>query len=55
MKTIIITGASGDIGAAIAKALDRPDQRLILICNTNKQQLESLSTTLNNEHHIFQR
>lgn len=54
MKTIIITGASGDIGAAIAKTIDAPEHRLILIYNTNKQGVDSLSNGLHCEHHIYQ-
>lgn len=54
MKTIIITGASGDIGAEIAKTLDSNENRLILIYNTNKKGVDILSQTLNNECHIYQ-
>ena len=47
MKTIIITGASGGIGSTIAKALDDKENRLILIYNTNKENVESLKNSLN--------
>ena len=42
MKTIIITGASGGIGSAISKKLDKTTNNLILIYNKNKPNVTQL-------------
>lgn len=41
-KTAIITGASGDIGSAIAERLAKDDYRLVLIGNQSKQRLDEV-------------
>lgn len=41
MKTILITGASGGIGFAIAKKFAKNNNNLILVCNKNKKTIES--------------
>ncbi len=47
MKNIILTGASGGIGNAIAKTLDDKENNLILVYNKNKQAVEDLVKTIN--------
>lgn len=42
MKTIIITGASGGIGNAIANQLDDINNNLILICNNNNVKVDNI-------------
>ena len=42
MKTIIITGASGGIGADIAKTLDKEGNKLILLYNKNFDKIKEL-------------
>ena len=42
MKTIIITGASGGIGSAIAKAFSKQNNNLILFYNQNKPKFDNL-------------
>ncbi|MBE5740965.1 MAG: SDR family oxidoreductase [Clostridiales bacterium] len=42
MKTILITGASGDIGLSIAKSLDQENNNLILIYNHHHEPIVSL-------------
>lgn len=53
MKNIIIAGASGGIGGAIAKKLDKASNRLILLGNKNKKELESLQKRIKCETHLF--
>ena len=48
MKTILITGASGDIGAEIARAFAKKENNLILVYNNNKQSIELLKKELCN-------
>lgn len=42
MKNILITGASGDIGSAIARQLANENNRLILVYNHSKKEIDSL-------------
>ena len=42
MKNILITGASGDIGSAIARQLTNENNRLILVYNHSKKEIDSL-------------
>ena len=46
MKTILITGASGDIGAEIARTFAKKENNLILVYNSNKQSIETLEQEL---------
>ena len=46
MKTIIITGASGGIGAEIARTLDKEDNILILLYNKNFDKINKLQSEL---------
>ncbi|MBQ2770577.1 MAG: 3-oxoacyl-ACP reductase FabG [Clostridia bacterium] len=46
MKTILITGASGAIGGAIAKAFQKDDCRLILLANRNPGALAEVADEL---------
>ncbi len=48
MKTVLITGASGGIGAAIAKELDKAGYAVALTYNKNKESAEKLCTRLSN-------
>lgn len=48
MKTVLITGASGGIGAAIAKEMDRAGYAVALTYNKNKEKAEELCAQLNN-------
>lgn len=48
MKTVLITGASGGIGAAIAKELDKAGYAIALTYNNNKEKAENLCAQLNN-------
>ena len=50
MKTILITGASGDIGAAIASIFDKKNNNLILIYNKNKENIKKIQATLKNSN-----
>ena len=54
MKTIIITGASGGIGSAIAHALDNPYHKLILMYNKNWEKAVNLKNSLKCESKIIQ-
>lgn len=53
MKTIIIAGASGEIGSEIAKKLDRASNRLILIGFKNDTALNDLQKKIKCESYIF--
>ena len=46
MKNIIITGASGGIGKEIVKTLAKKNTRLILLYNSNSNEVESLKNNL---------
>lgn len=46
MKVYIITGASGDIGGAIARVLAREGHQLMLCGNKNQDSLENLAASL---------
>lgn len=48
MKTVLITGASGSIGAAIATQLSQAGYAVALTYNKNKENAEKLCTRLNN-------
>ncbi len=48
-KTIVLTGASGGIGQAMAQALAKQGARLILV-GRNSTKLENLSQSLDGEH-----
>ena len=45
-KSVLITGASGGIGAAIAKTLAQEGYHLSLTCEKNKDMLTDLATEL---------
>jgi 3-oxoacyl-[acyl-carrier protein] reductase len=45
-KKIVITGASSDIGSAIAQRIVSPDDHVILQCNKNKSACEKLANGL---------
>lgn len=47
MKTILITGASGDIGSSIASMFNKKQNNLLLIYNKNKENAEKIKSTLN--------
>jgi len=46
MKTFLITGASGGIGSEIARTLAKENNKLILVYNTNKNEIENLKKEL---------
>ena len=48
MKTVLITGASGGIGAAIAKEMDKAGYAVALTYNKNKESAEKLCGELQN-------
>lgn len=48
MKTVLITGASGGIGRAAARAFHREGYRVILHCNKNLEETQNLSNELPN-------
>lgn len=50
-KTVVLTGASGGIGQAIAKRIDQQDGILFLV-GRDKEKLESFNSTLTNKHII---
>ncbi len=54
MKNCIITGASGDIGTAIARAMHREGYSLILLYNKNEESIKALATELKDRVHIYQ-
>ena len=54
MKTIIITGASGGIGAEIAKKLDKPENRLVLVYNKGLTEIDKLTANIRTEHSVYQ-
>ncbi len=49
MKTVLISGASGDIGSEIARAFGKKKYRVLLIYNTNVEQANSLKRELSNK------
>lgn len=52
MKTVLITGASGDIGSAISRAFARKKYRLLLIYNKNKDRIQSLVEELSKKTEV---
>lgn len=48
MKTVLITGASGGIGTAIAKEMNKAGYAVALTYNKNKEKAEKLCAQLNN-------
>ena len=48
MKTILITGASGGIGSAIAKKFAKNNNNIILVYNKNKSSVEKLKQKFSN-------
>jgi len=48
MKTILITGANGGIGSAIAKKFARDNNNLILVYNKNKSSIQALKQSFKN-------
>jgi len=50
-KTVLITGASRGIGAAIAKRFAREGYQLVLNCANSKKDLELLSEELRSQYH----
>ena len=53
MKNIIITGASGGIGSAIASELDDAKSRLILVGNKHFKELKKLTNNLSTETVVY--
>lgn len=51
-RTVILTGASGGIGSALAKALDQQGARLIL-CGREEGKLKKLAAELTGDQHII--
>ncbi len=49
MKTVLISGASGDIGSEIARTFGKKKYRVLLIYNTNVKQAKSLKHELSNK------
>lgn len=54
MKNCIITGASGDIGRAIARAMHKEGYSLILLYNKNKQSILELENELKTNVRSYQ-
>lgn len=52
MKTIIITGASGGIGSAIACSLAEKNLNLVLVYNTNKKTVDELKKKLSTKCNV---
>ena len=50
-RTIIITGAAGGIGAAVARMADKEGARLLLV-DPNEEALGELARSLNGEKHV---
>lgn len=50
-KTVLLTGASGGIGSAIAKALSKSGAIVILV-GRNTERLQTLNEDLGSQHHI---
>jgi len=53
-QTILITGASGGIGAEAARAFAQEGARLVLHCNTNRDAAEALAEALDVETAVVQ-
>jgi short-subunit dehydrogenase len=51
-KTILLTGASGGIGQAIATELDKHSTRLLLV-GRNREKLQQLQHSLSGEHQLI--
>ena len=54
MKNILITGANGGIGSAIAKKLASKNTRLFLIYHNNKDILDNIRQTHSSEIYLYQ-
>lgn len=53
MKTILITGASGGIGSELARTFATKENKLILVYNSNEQQIEKLKKELSTKCDVF--
>ncbi len=53
MKTILLTGASGDIGIEIARTFIKKKYRTILVYNHNRASIDALLQEFNNSTDIF--
>jgi 3-oxoacyl-[acyl-carrier protein] reductase len=50
-KTVLLTGASGSIGSAIAEMLDKEDSNIILAYNNGENKIKELEKKLKNKHY----
>ena len=49
-KTVLLTGASGSIGSAIAEMFDKEDSNIILAYNKSEKKIRGLEKRLKNKH-----
>ena len=49
-KTVLLTGASGSIGYAIAEMFDKENSNMILAYNSGRDKIEALEKKLTNKH-----